>query len=74
MQNLVIDIAQIEEWQVLNDRSELEKLFGKAQSTIVNGAAVELVRNTGGQTARFEIIDNLSDLKHYRQQVMKYIE
>lgn len=73
MQDMRIDVSQVEEWQTLKDVKELERLFEKAQSTIVNGAAVVLYRKTAGRKEPFQTIDNLEDLKQYRNQVMKYL-
>lgn len=74
MNDFVIDISKVEEWQMLNDKNELDRLFAKAQSTVVNGARVLLMRkSTSGKSEMFDEIDTLDDLEKYRATVMKYV-
>ncbi len=73
MKDFVIDISQVEEWQTLNNTDELEKMFTKAQSTIVNGAKVLFVRRNAGKPVKFDEMDNLDDLEKYRERVFKYL-
>lgn len=69
-----IDVSRIEELQTLNDRDELEKVFAKAQSTIVNGEAVILVRkDKAGHSQKFDEFSTLEDLDQYRKSVFKYL-
>jgi hypothetical protein len=70
----VIDVARIEELQILNDRDELERIFSKAQSTIVNGEKVILIRkDKKGSSQKFDEFSVLEDLNHYRKSVFKYL-
>jgi len=74
VKEFIIDVSRIEELQTLNDVHELEKIFSKAQSTIVNGEQVILVRKTlSGSTQKFDEISNLEELKQYRDTVFKYL-
>ena len=74
MREYVIDVSKIEELQTLNDKSELEKIFFKAQSTIVNGENVILVRKTrSGSIQKFDELSNLDDLNRYKKNVFKYL-
>jgi hypothetical protein len=74
MSDYVIDVARIEELQTLNDRHELEKIFLKAQSTIVNGEKVILVRkDKSGSSQKFDEFSMLEDLDRYRKTVFKYL-
>lgn len=74
MREYVIDVSRIEELQTLNDKNELEKIFSKAQSTIVNGESVILVRkNKKGFSQKFDEITTLDDLVRYRKSVFKYL-
>lgn len=74
MREYVIDVSRIEELQTLNDRDELEKIFFKAQSTIVNGEAVILTRkDRNGSSQKFEEFSTLEDLKRYKKSVFKYL-
>ena len=70
----MIDVSKIEELQTLNDKHELEKIFSKAQSTIVNGEAVMLVRkDRKGSSQKFDELSTLEDLKRYKKSVFKYL-
>ena len=74
MREYVIDVAKIEELQTLNDRNELEKIFSKAQSTIVNGENVILVRKgRNGSSQKFDELSTLEDLTRYKKTVFKYL-
>ena len=74
MTEYIIDVSRIEELQTLNDRVELEKIFAKAQSTIVNGKSVILVRkNKTGSSQKFDEFSTLEDLDLYRESVFKYL-
>ena len=74
MREFVIDVSRIEELQTLNDRDELERIFFKAQSTIVNGEVVMLVRkDKQGVSQKFDELSTLDDLDRYKQSVFKYL-
>ena len=74
MREYVIDVSRIEELQTLNDKDELEKIFFKAQSTIVNGEIVILVRkNKQGVAQKFDELTTLDDLDRYKKSVFKYL-
>jgi hypothetical protein len=74
MLEYLIDVSKIEELQTLSDRDELEKIFSKAQSTIVNGEVVILTRkDRSGASQKFEELTTLEDLELYRKSVFKYL-
>jgi hypothetical protein len=74
MADYIINVAQIEEYQMLNDRQALDAIFRKAQSAVVGGEVVALVRTTSnGQSYRFEEISTLEDLNAYKKNVYKYV-
>jgi hypothetical protein len=74
MRAYVIDVSKIEELQTLNDKGELEKIFSKAQSTIVNGEVVMLVRKDKKNVAqKFDELTTLEDLNRYKKTVFKYL-
>jgi hypothetical protein len=74
MPEYVINVAQVEELQMINDKDELEKIFTRAKSTIVQGGTVVLVRKSrGGKVERFDEISTEPDLKIYRTSVFKYL-
>lgn len=74
MTDYVINVTKIEELQVLNDVNELQNIFSKAKSAIVNGANVILVRKSKSATEKFDEITTLEDLERYRKQVFKYLK
>jgi hypothetical protein len=73
MTDYVINVTRIEELQTVNDSSELQNIFIKAKSAIVNGASVNLVRKTKTGSEKFDELTTLEDLERYRKQVMKYV-
>ena len=74
MREYVIDVSKIEELQTLNDTNELEKIFFKAKSTIVNGETVTLVRKgKSGDIQKFDEFSTMEDLERYRKSVFKYL-
>lgn len=74
MNDYVINVTQIEELQTISNTDELEKIFGRAKSAVVNGAKVILVRKeASGKTNRFDEIDTLEDLDKYQKGVFKYL-
>lgn len=74
MRAYVIDVARIEELQTLNDRDELENIFSRANSTIVNGEKVILIRkDKSGRSEKFDEITTQDDLEGYRERVFKYL-
>ena len=73
MNDYVIDVAQVEELQTLNDREALEKIFEKARSAIVNGAGTVLIRKTAGRKEAFDEFTTLPDLEVYKKTVFKYL-
>ena len=75
MTEYVIDVSKIEELQTLNDQHQLENIFAKAKSTIVNGEKVLLVRKTSsGPAQKFDEFTTLEELEAYRKRVFKYLK
>jgi len=74
MQEYIIDVTQVEEWQTINDIAALEQIFQRAKSTIVTGEPVVLVRsNRQGARQRFDVLTTLEDLDRYRTSVFRYL-
>ncbi len=74
MREYVIDVSKIEELQTLNDKDELEKIFSRAQSTIVNGEKVILIRkDKNGKSEKFDEMSTESELEEYRERVFRYL-
>jgi hypothetical protein len=74
MEDYTINVTQIEELQTISNTDELENIFTRAKSAVVNGAKVILTRKeASGETNKFEEIDTLDDLEVYRERVFKYL-
>lgn len=74
MEDYTINVTKIEELQNTSNTGELEKIFNRAKSAVVNGAKVLLVRQeVNGKKNKFDELDTLDDLEKYRQQVFKYL-
>lgn len=74
MSEYVIDVSRIEELQTLNDRDELENIFFRAKSTIVNGEKVVLVRkDKNGKSEKFDELSSEDELDQYRQRIFRYL-
>lgn len=74
MTDYTINVAQIEELQMLNNVHELSTIFSRAKTAIVNGAKVILVRReSSGKQAKFDEIDTLEKLEEYSKGVFKYL-
>ena len=74
MRAYVIDVARIEELQTLNDKDELEHIFSRANSTVVNGEKVVLTRkDRSGKSEKVDEISTQEELVHYKNRVFKYL-
>lgn len=74
MEDYTINVSYVEELQTISNTSELDTIFSRAKSAVVNGAKVILVRGDAfGQKAKFDEIDTLEDLEAYRQKVFRYL-
>jgi hypothetical protein len=74
MEDYKINVTRIEELQTLNDTNELENIFARAKSAIVNGALVILLRKGfSGTNEKFDELDTLEKLEEYRKNVFKYL-
>ena len=74
MQDFKINVGEIEELQTIRDTESLNRIFDKAQRTIVGGALVILERtNANGSSDKFDEISTEQDLKQYKTGVYKYL-
>ena len=74
MQDFKINVGEIEELQTIRDIESLNRIFEKAQRTIVGGALVILERtNANGSSDKFDEISTEQDLKQYKTGVYKYL-
>ena len=75
MQDYTINVSKIEELQTINNTDELEMIFARAKSAVVNGAKVILVRKEfSGKVNKFDEIDTLDALEVYKAGVFKYLQ
>lgn len=74
MEDYIINLFEIEELQMINNRKQLDAIFTRAKSTIVNGAKVILLRrHPDGRSDQFDSFTTLEDLSAYRKSVYKYL-
>ena len=75
MEDLVITVNNIEEWQTLNDTNNLGRVFRRAQSVLVGGGKVVLERvQPSGEHYKFDELTSLEDLETYKKNVYKYVK
>lgn len=74
MEDFIISVGSVEEWQMTNDVVALDGLFQRAKKTLVGGGIVALVREQrSGEVYRFEEFTNLDDFEVYKKSVYKYL-
>ena len=74
MEDFIISVNKVEEWQMTNDVTELENLFRRAKRALVGGGIVALVRQQrSGESYRFEEFTNLEDFEQYKNNIFKYL-
>ncbi len=74
MNDYTINVGQVEELQTIKNEEDLETIFARAKSAIVNGAKVVLVRKDAqGKAAKFDEMDTLDQLGNYKEQVFKHL-
>ena len=75
MEDYIIHVAKVEEWQTINDIAALDEVFQRAKRTLVGGGTVALVRDQrDGGSYRCDEFTNLEDFEQYRQNVYKYLK
>ncbi|HEU0109816.1 MAG TPA: hypothetical protein VFQ73_03020 [Flavisolibacter sp.] len=73
MQDYIIDVTQIEEFQTISDLVSLDTIFARAKRTLVNGAKVLLVRKQEEISQKFDEFTTLEELETYKNSVYKYL-
>lgn len=74
MENYVINVAEIESLQMINNTQALDVIFIKARRTVISGGTVLLVRKGGsGPAEKFDEINTEEDLSAYKKGVYKYL-
>ena len=75
MEDYIINVGKVEEWQMVKDIAALDEVFRRAKRTLVGGGTVALVREQrNGDAYRFEEFTNLDDFEQYRKNVYKYLD
>lgn len=74
MAEYIINVNTVEDLQMIIDLVELHQMFSRAQSTVVQGGTVVLVRqNTDGSSYRFDEITTEAEVENYKEKVFKYL-
>ena len=73
MSPYLINVNEVENLQMTHDVDELERIFYRAKSSIVNGETVVLARIQNERTEKFDELTTLPDLEEYRRTVFKYL-
>lgn len=75
MEDYIINVGKVEEWQTIRDLTALDEVFQRAKRTLVGGGTVALVREQrNGDSYRFEEFTNLEDFEQYKKNVYKYLD
>jgi hypothetical protein len=74
MDELIIKVNDIEEWQTIRDLNSLDLTFDRAKRILVGGGTVTLIRiQPSGESYKFEHFTTLEDLQTYKNTVYKYL-
>lgn len=74
MPEFTINVSDVEELQTIKNLDELNKIFARAQSTVIQGGSVVLVRGTSsGEEYKFDELTTEADVENYKQAVFKYL-
>ncbi len=74
MAEYTINVSEVEDHQTISNVAELNKMFARAQSTVVQGGTIILVRRTAdGSIYKFDKITTEADLENYKETIFKYL-
>ncbi len=74
MAEYVINVSEVEDLQMISNVVELNQIFTRAQSTVIQGGTVILVRQHPDGTAyKFDEITTESEVETYKETVFKYL-
>ena len=74
MAEYTINVSEVEDLQTISNVAELNKMFARAQSTVVQGGTVVLVRrNPDGSVHKFDEITTEAEVENYKEMVFKYL-
>jgi len=75
MDDYIINVGKVEEWQTINDINSLNEVFQRAKRVLVGGGTVALVREQrDGTSWKVDEFSNLDDFEKYRENVYKYLK
>jgi hypothetical protein len=75
MDDFIINVGKVEEFQMTKDVPALDELFQRAKRVLVGGGLVVLVRELrNGDSYRFEEFSNLDEFETYKKNVYKYLD
>lgn len=74
MFEFIINVAEIEELQTIENKDALDIIFTKAERTVIGGGIVTLARKTAnGRISKFDELSTEADLAQYKKNVYKYL-
>jgi hypothetical protein len=74
MEDYIINVGKVEEWQMINDITSLDEVFQRAKRVLVGGGIVALVREQrDGSSWKVDEFSSLEDFEKYRENVYKYL-
>jgi hypothetical protein len=74
MEDYIINVGKVEEWQMIRDLPSLDETFQRAKRVLVGGGTVVLERvQRDGTSYRFDEFTNLEDFEAYKTNVYKYL-
>ena len=74
MPEFIINVNEVEDLQMTSNNVELEQMFARAKSTVIQGGTVILNRQYAeGRIENFDELTTEADLEEYRQTVFKYL-
>lgn len=74
MSEYQINVNEVEDLQMTNNAVDLEQIFARAKSTVIQGGTVVLARKyADGKIENFDALTTEADLEEYRQSVFKYL-
>ena len=75
MEDYIINVGKVEEWQMINDVSSLDEVFLRAKRVLVGGGTVVLQRDQrSGESWKVGEYTNLDEFEAYRKNVYKYLK
>ncbi|MBS1603102.1 MAG: hypothetical protein JST42_10580 [Bacteroidetes bacterium] len=75
MEDYVINVGKVEEWQMINDISSLNEVFQRGKRVLVGGGTVALVREQrDGSLWKVDEFSSLEDFEKYKENVYKYLK